>query len=155
MIERSSGEKNTIFRIPRRSAAFLSLLPSTAMTLPADWLKVISGREEIKIHLDDGKVFWGIIWNFTPIDKVSETITLDIRHVITEWQYRQISVNHAISGSEANSELNVVFKGDKTEKKNGEAITASDFKVIAKNIDKMTDADWIAKASAQASTPLK
>lgn len=128
----------------------LNLAPSTAMTLPADWLKVISGREEIKIHFDDGKVFWGIIWNFSPVDKVNETITLDIRHVITEWQYRQISVNHAISGSEANSELNVVFKGDKTEKKNGEAITASDFKVIAKNIDKMTDADWIAKASAQA-----
>ena len=64
----------------------LNLAPTTTMVLPADWLDIISGREEIKIHLDDGKVFWGIIWNYTPIDKVNETITLDIRHVVTEWQ---------------------------------------------------------------------
>ena len=130
----------------------LNLAPTTTMVLPADWATIISGREEIKIHLDDGKVFWGIIWNFSPIDKVNETITLDIRHVVTEWQYRQISVNHAISGSEANAKLNVVFKGDKTNKNssNGEAITASDFTVIAKKIDKMKLADWISKASAQA-----
>lgn len=129
----------------------LNLAPTTTMMLEADWNNVISGREEIKIHLDDGKVFWGIIWNYT-LDKVNETMTLDIRHVVTEWEYRQISVNHAVSGSEANSKLNVVYKGDKTEtsKGNAETITASDFKVIAKNISKMVTADWIAKASAQA-----
>lgn len=126
----------------------LNLAPSTTMVLPADWVNIISGREEIKIHLDDGKVFWGIIWNYSPINKVDETITLDIRHVVTEWQYRQISVNHA----QSNKELNIVYKGDKTETDvdNEEAITASDFTIIAKKIDKMTLADWIAKAHAQA-----
>lgn len=126
----------------------LNLAPSLSMVLPADWVNIISGREEIKIHFDDGKVFWGIIWNYSPIDKVNETITLDIRHVVTEWQYRQISVNHAMS----NKELNIVFKGDKTDSSeaNAEAITASDFSVIGKKIDKMTLADWIAKAHAQA-----
>lgn len=126
----------------------LNLAPTVNMVLPADWLSVISGREEIKIHLDDGKVFWGIIWNYTPIDKVNETITLDIRHVVTEWEYRQISVNHA----QSNKELNIVYKGDKTEtdSRNAEAITASDFTVISKDIDKMTLADWIEKAHAQA-----
>lgn len=126
----------------------LNLAPSTTMVLPADWVNIISGREEIKIHLDDGKIFWGIIWNYSPINKVDETITLDIRHVVTEWQYRQISVNHA----QSNKQLNIVYKGDKTETDvdNAETITASDFTIIAKKIDKMTLADWIAKAHAQA-----
>lgn len=129
----------------------LNLAPSTTMVLEADWLNIISGREEIKIHFDDGKVFWGIIWNYT-VDKVNETVELDIRHVITEWQYRQISVNHAISDNGENGKLNIVYKGDKTEKSesNSEAITASDFSVMSKNIDGMTDADWIAKAHAVA-----
>ena len=127
----------------------LNLAPSTTMVLPIDWLKVISGREEIKIHLDDGKVFWGIIWDYDQ-DKVNETVSLDIRHVVTEWQYRQISVNHAISGDEANPNLNVIYKGDKTTKANDEAITASGFSVIGKKIDKMTLSDWVEKAHAQA-----
>lgn len=126
----------------------LNLAPTTTMVLEADWLDIISGREEIKIHLDDGKVFWGIIWNFTPINKVDETITLDIRHVVTEWQYRQISVNHA----QSNQKLNIVYKGDKVEKDadTGETITASDFTVVGEKIDSMTLADWIAKAHAYA-----
>ena len=126
----------------------LNLAPTTTMTLEADWLDIISGREEIKIHLDDGKVFWGIIWNYTPINKVDETITLDIRHVVTEWQYRQISVNHA----QSNQKLNIVYKGDKVSKNDdkGETITASDFTVVGEKIDSMTLADWIAKAHASA-----
>lgn len=126
----------------------LNLAPTTTMTLPADWLKVISGREEIKIHLDDGKVFWGIIWNFTPIDKVNETITLDIRHVITEWQYRQISVNHAMS----NQRLNIVYKGDETEhsEANAETITASGFTISVATGREITNAEIISKARATA-----
>ena len=130
----------------------LNLAPTTTMVLPASWDSIIEGREEIKIHLADHKVFWGIIWNKSPIDKVNETITLDIRHAVTEWEYRQISVNHAISGIEANSKLNIVFKGDKVHKdaSTGETITANGFKVVAKRIDKMKTADWVAKASAVA-----
>lgn len=126
----------------------LNLAPTTTMTLEADWLNVIGGREEIKIHFDDGKVFWGIIWNISPIDKDTETIDLDIRHVVTEWEYRQISVNHAMS----NKNLNIVYKGDKTETNdtNKETITASDFTILIKKVDKMTDADWIARAHASA-----
>ena len=105
----------------------LNLAPSLTMMLPADWHSIISGREEIKIHFDDGKIFWGIIWNFSPIDKVNETITLDIRHVITEWQYRQISVNHA----QSNQALNIVYKGDSTFHNDDamETITASGFTI--------------------------
>lgn len=126
----------------------LNLAPSLNMVLPADWRSIISGREEIKIHFDDGKVFWGIIWNFTPLDKVNETITLDIRHVITEWQYRQISVNHAIS----NKALNIVYKGDSTEHNEGnaETITASGFTISKAEGQTFTNAQIISRSRATA-----
>jgi len=132
----------------------LMLAPSTSLTLPIDWLEVIDGREEIKIHLDDCRVFWGIVWDID-VDKQEETIDLDIRHVITEWQYRQISVNHAISDNGTNSskgKLNIVYKGDKVKKskENDETITASDFTVIKNKIKDMTTAQWVKKAVASA-----
>lgn len=129
----------------------LMLAPSTTLVLPIDWLDVIDGREEIKIYLDECRVFWGIVWDIT-VDKQNETIELDVRHVVTEWQYRQISVNHAISGSDANSQLNIVYKGDKVHKssENDETITANDFTVLKSKIDKMSTADWVKKARAVA-----
>lgn len=123
----------------------LNLAPSLTMELDGSWIPLIDGREEVKIYFDDGKVFWGIVWDFDA-DKEQETLTLDVRHVVTEWQYRQISVNHAMS----NKELNIVYKGDKVEKENGETITASDFTVNLKKISKMKTKDWVEKAHASA-----
>lgn len=125
----------------------LNLAPSTTMVLPADWLNIISGREEIKIHLDDGKVFWGIIWDYTE-DKVNETVELDIRHVITEWQYRQISVNHAMS----NKALNIVYKGDSIEKSesNAETITANGFSLGKNEASSFTTAKILERSRAYA-----
>lgn len=125
----------------------LNLAPSTTMVLEADWLNIISGREEIKIHLDDGKVFWGIIWNYT-VDKVNETVELDIRHVITEWQYRQISVNHAMS----NKALNIVYKGDSIEKSesNAETITANGFSLGKNEASSFTTAKILERSRAYA-----
>ena len=125
----------------------LNLAPTTTMVLPADWLNIISGREEVKIHLDDGKVFWGIIWNYT-VDKVNETIELDIRHVITEWQYRQISVNHAMS----NKALNIVYKGDSIEKSesNAETITANGFSLGKNEASSFTTAKILERSRAYA-----
>ena len=81
-------------------------------------------------------------------DKQNETVELDVRHVITEWQYRQISVNHAIS----NKELNIVYKGDKTEVSdaNDESITASGFTVSVAKGKEMSNADIIERARASA-----
>ena len=125
----------------------LMLAPSTSLVLPIDWLKLIDGREEVKIFLDDCRVFWGIVWDIT-VDKENETIELDVRHVVTEWQYRQISVNHAIS----NKELNIVYKGDKTtvSETSDEAITANDFTISVAKGKKLTDKQIIAKARAAA-----
>lgn len=132
----------------------LMLAPSTSMTLSAEWLEVLDGREEIKIHLDDCRVFWGIVWDID-VDKGAETIDLDVRHVVTEWQYRQISVNHAISDNGENSskgKLNIVYKGDKVKKssENDETITANDFTVTRGKVGKLTTAEWVKKARAYA-----
>lgn len=125
----------------------LMLAPSTTLVLPIDWLDYIDGREEVKIYLDKCRVFWGIVWDIE-VDKESETIELDVRHVVTEWQYRQISVNHAIS----NKELNIVYKGDKTtvSDEDDESITASDFKVSVAVGKKMTKEQIIERARASA-----
>lgn len=123
----------------------LMLAPSTSIILPAEWGKILDGREEIKLFLDECRVFWGIVWGIS-LDKKAETITLDLRHCITEWQYRQISVNHAIS----NEALNIVYKGDKVEKNTGndEAITASGFTMSVS--EHLTDAQIIQRARASA-----
>lgn len=125
----------------------LMLAPSTTLTLPIEWLEVIDGREEIKVYLDDCRVFWGIVWDIE-VDKQNETIDLDVRHVVTEWQYRQISVNHAMQ----DTNLNIVYMGEKITKDSatGEAITANDFTVLREKLSGMTLADWIAKAYASA-----
>ena len=101
----------------------LMYVPTYTLVLPIEWLEYFDGREEVKLYIND-KVFWGIVWDIEA-NKVNETVSLTIRHIISEWEYRQISVNHAMS----NANLNIVYKGNVTEKNesNDEAITASDF----------------------------
>ena len=125
----------------------LMVAPSTTLVLPIDYLSVIDGREEIKLFLDDCRVFWAIVWDIE-VNKEDETIDLDLRHVVTEWQYRQISVNHA----QQNKALNIVYMGDKTTRNEGndEVITASDFEVGLNEGKKLTKAQIISKARATA-----
>lgn len=125
----------------------LMVAPSLDLVLPIDHLKVLDGREEIKVYLDECRVFWGIVWGIS-VDKGNETISLDVRHVITEWQYRQISVNHAIS----NTALNIVYIGDNVTKSeaNDETITANGFTVGLEEGKALTKAQIIEKARATA-----
>ena len=125
----------------------LMLAPSTSLVLPVEWLKVLDGREEIKIFLDECRVFWGIVWDIT-VSKEDETIELDVRHIVTEWQYRQISVNHAIS----NTELNIVYVGEKIERNKGndETITANGFTASVDEGKQFSNDDLIERARASA-----
>ena len=104
----------------------------------------------MKIFIND-KCFWGIVWDIEE-DKVNETVTVTLRHVISEWEWRQISVNHAISGIDSNGQLNIVYKGDDVEHndENDETITASEFTVLLKRAKKMSNADIISVAVASA-----
>lgn len=124
----------------------LMYAPQTQIQLPIDALDYFKGREEVKIFVN-GKCFWGIVWDIE-VDKVQEVITLDIRHVITEWQYRQISVNHAIS----DGTLNIVYKGDTVEVNEGndESISASGFTTGLETAKTLTASQIISRARATA-----
>lgn len=124
----------------------LMLVPSLDLTLPIEYKEFIDGREEVKVFTN-GKVFWGIVKGIR-LDKVNETIELNLEHVVSEWRYRQISVNHAVD----DGMLNVIYKGDQVEKNeaNDEAITASNFTIRVTDVSKMSDSAMIAKAAAQA-----
>ena len=128
----------------------LMLVPSATLVLPIEWIEYFDGWEEVKIFIND-KCFWGIVWDIEE-DKVNETITVTLRHVISEWEWRQISVNHAISGIDSNGQLNIVYKGDDVEHndENDETITASEFTVLLKRAKKMSNADIISVAVASA-----
>lgn len=122
----------------------LMLIPTLDLTFPIDIH--FDGREEVKVFVND-KCFWGIVKEVEE-DKIDETVKITLDHIISEWEYRQISVNHAID----DTNLNVVYKGDKVKKDKGndETITANDFSIVAKRIAKMNTAKWIEKANAQA-----
>ncbi len=123
----------------------LMYTPSFDLVLPAEWIECFDGWEEVKVFVN-GKCFWGLVWDLE-LDKVEETLTVTVRHVISEWEHRQISVNHAKSDN-----LNVVYKGTEIEidKATGETITASDFAISRRAMKSMTKSDWIAKANATA-----
>lgn len=124
----------------------LMFVPSFDLVLPIDWLECFDGWEEVRVYTN-GKCLYGLVWDLEP-DKAEEKLTVSCRHVISEWEHRQISVNHAKS----DTNLNVVYKGDEVEtsKKNDETITASNFSISLKALKNMTKAKWIKKATARA-----
>ena len=124
----------------------LMYVPEFTLLLPIDWLEYFDGWEEVKLFIN-GKCFYGLVWDLEP-DKIEETLQVTVRHIISEWEHRQISVNHAVP----DKALNLVYKGDEIEidKKTGETITASNFTISRKALKHMTKAKWIKKASASA-----
>lgn len=125
-------------------------VPECTLTLPAEYAEYFDGREDVKIHVNN-KLFWGHVKNNYTLDKSNETIEIPLSHIVCEWDYRQISINHAISDpDDENNVMNVVYKGSKVKKANGEGITANNFKINTKDAKKITDAKLIEKAFAQA-----
>lgn len=122
-------------------------VPECELTLPAEYAEFFDGREDVKIHVN-GKVFWGHLKNNYTLNKTDETISLPLSHIVSEWEYRQISVNHAI----ADGNITAVFKGDKVSKNAGnqEGITANDFGLRNSDVSDISNARLIKKAYAQA-----
>lgn len=75
-------------------------VPTTQIILPIEYHEFIKGREEIKLYINN-KVFHGIITG-CPLIKEDETISLDITHVVSEWEYRQVSTNLAAKNRTVN-----------------------------------------------------
>ena len=123
-------------------------IPTLDLTLPAEYAEFFDGREDVKIHVN-GKVFWGHLRSNYTLDKDAETITLPLEHIVCEWEYRQISINHAVS----DGNINIVFKGDKVRKNvgNQEGITGVDFYLTSKQVKAhVSDSYLINKAFVQA-----
>jgi hypothetical protein len=88
----------------------LMYTPSTSITLPIEHLEYISGREEMKVFTDN-HCFWGIVTGVGP-DKEKETVSVSLTHVVSEWDYRKISINNAIK----DKKVNIIYKEeDETE----------------------------------------
>lgn len=122
-------------------------IPSLDLTLPAEYAEFFDGREDVKIHVN-GKTFWGHLRHNYTLNKTEETISLPLEHIVCEWEYRQISINHAVS----DGNINVVFKGDKVRKNvgNQEGVTACDFTLTSKQVKaKVKDSVLIQSAHAQ------
>ena len=121
--------------------------PEMELVLPAEYAIHFDGREDVIVHIN-GHVFWGHVKKNYELDKEAETLTLPLDHVVCEWEYRQISVNHAID----DGQISVVYKGAKVSKNATaqEGITASDFYIRAKRVKTVTDAELVKLAYAQA-----
>lgn len=89
-------------------------VPTTRLTLPIYYKEFLNGREEVKIFIDD-KCFWGIVKEIS-LDKSEETVEIDLDHIISEWEYRQISVNRAIK----ESSLNILYQEEEPEENSDE-----------------------------------
>lgn len=123
----------------------LMTTPQLDLTLPVTYAQYFDGREDVKVHINN-KTFFGHVKRNVTINKSDETITVPLDHIVCEWEYRQISVNHAI----ANGKINVIFKGDKTAKGKGNGITANDFSLLSREVNTIKDASLIKRAGANA-----
>lgn len=119
-------------------------VPSTVVTVPITYAEFLNGREEFKLFMDD-KCFWGIVVK-CPRNKVDETIDVHLEHVVQEWTYRQISINNAIK----EQNLNIVFKGTKTDTVQGVTVSANDFTILVEEIGAFSSDDYIRRSGADA-----
>ena len=78
----------------------LMYVPTTQIVLPLEYHEWINGREEIKLYINN-KVFHGIVTGFS-MDKINETLSVQLTHVISEWEYRQLSTNLAAKNRTVN-----------------------------------------------------
>lgn len=81
----------------------LMYVPTTSLVLPITYREYFKGREEVKIYINN-KVFHGITSDYD-VDKELETITIQLDHIISEWEFRQVSTNLACK----NRTINDIF----------------------------------------------
>lgn len=124
----------------------LMYVPTTTIKLPVWYRGYLNGHDEMKIFVN-GKVFWGIIKKVKE-DKDDETVTVYLDHVVSEWEYREISVNNAIK----DQNINVVFKGSKTKRVGDVSVSASDFTIFLDELGAFTVEQYVLRAGATAWT---
>lgn len=103
-------------------------MPNTTLTLPIEVSEYLTGREEIKIYINN-KVFHGIVIEIE-LDKSAEQLEVFVQHVICEWEYRQISTNLAAKNRTINdiySTLDFRYPGWNMEFLDGSATEIIDY----------------------------
>ena len=118
--------------------------PSLNLDLPITYREFFSGREEVKIFVND-KCFWGTVIGIQE-DKDREIISLDVQHIIYEWHYRQISVNNAIK----DDNINVIFKGAIIEETGTVSVSANPFDIYIPDVYTYDLETYIHRAGAVA-----
>lgn len=122
----------------------LMYTPSCKFSLPIEYTDYMSGREDFLIYVND-KCFHGIVMSLVE-DKENEVVEVGLEHVIHEWTYRQISVNHAVK----DGNVNIVYKGSSVGDANGEWVSANPFTVYESEFDEFSDEQFIKRAGAVA-----
>lgn len=122
----------------------LMYTPSVKFSLPIEYMDYMSGREDFLIYVND-KCFHGIVMSLVE-DKANETVEVGLEHVIYEWTYRQISVNHAVK----DGNVNIVYKGSSVGTANGESISANPFDLYESELEEFTEEQLIKRAGAVA-----
>lgn len=71
----------------------LMSIPNIDISIPIRYNEYIHGREEMRIY-GNFKVFDGIVTDIE-LDKENEIMNLTLSHIVSEWEYRQVSTNLA------------------------------------------------------------
>lgn len=71
----------------------LMYVPTIQIELPIAYKEYIDGRKEMKVYINQ-KVFHGIVTGYE-WDQERESLSISLAHVISEWEYRQLSTNLA------------------------------------------------------------
>lgn len=72
----------------------LMYTPKVKFTMPITCRKYFTAREEVRLFINS-KVFHGVVIGLQT-DKANEIITVELAHVVHEWQYQQTPTNLAV-----------------------------------------------------------
>ena len=122
----------------------LMYTPSVKFSLPIEYKDYMTGREDFLIYVND-KCFHGIVMSLVE-NKAEETVEVGLEHVVHEWTYRQISVNHAIK----DGNVNIVYKGSSVGTNEDESISANPFEIWQDEWEVFTEEQIIKRAGAVA-----
>ena len=86
-------------------------IPTMSLTLPWEYLSEIGDWCEIKVFWDD-YCFWGIPVSQT-INPNDGTLTLELDHIVSEWEYEYVAMGSVIS----RQSLNTIYKTDNEDTK--------------------------------------
>ncbi|HDT7379400.1 TPA: phage tail tip lysozyme [Enterococcus faecalis] len=84
----------------------LMIVPTLNVTLPIDYACYLQAHEEMKFFINN-KVFHGIAKNYT-YDLDNGTVDVSLDHIISEWEFREVSTNLGVKSRTINNVYNTL-----------------------------------------------